>query len=202
MNFNSSTPKSPHVTVISWPKALFLALEDILTSSRKPREILFKVFIACSLIMPPMWFYMGGSRVVDYSAPIPSLKESHFTEGELDEVRITKQYFWQVVSSDGREIYLRPHGYKWQPNRNLPKPMVKVYWYKLPSGVGGVVQMEMNGVMLIDREQANLTRKESLKYFSRSICYAVVLWLIGLTIFIRKASRIRNNPVTNKEESK
>ena len=117
-------------------------------------------------------------------------------------MRIAKKNVWEVTDKKGRKIYLERNDYKWRPDPENSNPIVKIFWYKLQSGIGRAIQMEKDGKLIIDPSYAESTRRKNLQNFTRTIYYAVALWLIGFAVLIHKASRIRNKPVINKEESK
>lgn len=182
----------------SWAKATYFAFKELFTRSPKLGEVLKKTVIIILLVVPLLGLSTTVmTRIEDYSPPFPSLESTQETKGVLDQVRLSRRYYWKLTALNGEEVFLQPEGYFWQPQKEKAPPQVRVRWFRLPSGVGHVAELEIEGKLVGSYEQMRLSYEGALQGAYTFRRHLIAALLIGGLIMLRRILVFRNSNFSN-----
>jgi hypothetical protein len=145
-----------------------------------------------SLTLAVMLFYFSHKDSVDFSTPYPQLDELHVDSGMLSEVKVARQFYFQLQRADGSTIYFRTDSailrvvrMDWlydDAGNKTPRPAT-ISWFVLPSGLGWIAEIELMGEKLSAYEQ----RRRDYYDRARSVGLrnaAFVFFLICIVILV------------------
>lgn len=160
------------------------------------KELAPSVMIFICVCGGPFMLNTALTRINDYSPPFPPIEATREDSGMLSQIRISKRYYWKLVMASGQTILLQPEGYYWQPTSDKAPPIpAEIRWFSLPSGVGNVATLKINGKVLGTYEQMRTSYQEALAAAYDYRNYAVAAFLIGFLLLLRRIVAYRNSSI-------